>query len=129
MRPCKRNTVKRSQGRASLRKSLKTLVKIKKKRNKPLVESDQGILGLWYVYMIKTQNNQLYTGITNNIDRRMKAHQSGRGARFTRIFGFKKLVYIELVGSRSDAMKKEALIKTWSRRKKDQLIKPNLGRY
>jgi len=77
---------------------------------------------LWKLYILETQNEQLYTGITNNIERRIKEHREGRGARFTRIFGFKRLLYTENYPTRSDALKRESQIKTWPREKKYALI-------
>ncbi|MBF0522522.1 MAG: GIY-YIG nuclease family protein [Candidatus Omnitrophica bacterium] len=76
----------------------------------------------WRVYILETQNGQLYTGITNNLKRRMKEHESGRGARFTRVFGFKELLYTEKHPTRSDALKRESQIKSWSRPQKDKLV-------
>lgn len=76
----------------------------------------------WKVYILETENNQLYTGITNNIERRIKEHREGRGARFTRIFGFKKLLYTEDYPTRSEALKRESQIKTWPRDKKNALM-------
>ena len=76
----------------------------------------------WHLYILQTINGKLYTGITNNLERRMKEHKSGRGARFTRIFGFSHLVYTEGLTSRSAALKREAQIKSWPRGKKLVLI-------
>jgi len=78
---------------------------------------------MWYVYILEANNGFFYTGITNDVERRMKAHKSGRGARFTKIFGFKQLLYQEPSGTRVDALKREAHIKTWPKAKKLALIK------
>ncbi|MBF0384855.1 MAG: GIY-YIG nuclease family protein [Candidatus Omnitrophica bacterium] len=75
----------------------------------------------WFLYILETKNGKLYTGITNNIERRMKAHKTGRGARFTRNFGFKKLLYSEGLNSQAEAMRKEREVKTWPRKKKIEL--------
>lgn len=78
---------------------------------------------MWHVYILKTQSGQLYTGITSDLKRRMKQHRSGNGGKFTRTFGFKKLLYSEERRSRSEALKREAAVKKWSRTKKLRLIK------
>ncbi len=77
---------------------------------------------MWYVYILRTQAGSLYTGVTNNPARRLKAHQEGRGGRFTRGFGARELVYSVAVPSRSAALKREAEIKKWRREKKLALI-------
>jgi len=79
-------------------------------------------MGPWYVYILESQNKTLYTGITNNIEKRMSAHKQGKGARFTKVFGFKKLLYSEKLPGRVEAMKREAQIKRWPKKKKLALI-------
>ena len=61
--------------------------------------------------------------MTNDVQRRVKQHRTGRGARFTRIFGFKKLLYHIEFPTQSEAMKREAEIKRWPRAKKILLVK------
>ncbi|MFP4473514.1 MAG: GIY-YIG nuclease family protein [Candidatus Omnitrophota bacterium] len=77
---------------------------------------------MWQVYVLEAQNGSLYTGITTNIDRRIQQHQAGTGARFTRGFGVKNVVYSEPCGSRSEALKREAAIKKLSRTEKLSFI-------
>ncbi len=77
---------------------------------------------MWYVYILKTLKGQLYTGMTNNIEKRLRRHKQGRGARFTRIFGVDQLVYSYEFSTRVEAMRREAKIKTWPRTKKLALI-------
>jgi putative endonuclease len=79
--------------------------------------------GPWYVYILKCSDGRLYTGMTCDVERRLKEHKTGKGARFTRSFGVKKLLYAEPCASRSDAMKREAAIKRYPRQKKLELIK------
>ena len=81
---------------------------------------------MWHVYILEAKGNRLYTGITNDLDRRMEMHKSGKGARFTRSFGFKKLRYFEDFLSRSEALKREAEIKSWPKKEKIALIKGKL---
>lgn len=78
----------------------------------------------WYLYIIECANGPLYTGVTLNIDRRFCEHESGgaKAAKFLRGKGPFKLVYQELVGDRSAALKRELEIKSWSRKKKLALI-------
>ena len=64
----------------------------------------------WQVYIIKCSDDTYYTGITNNLNARIEAHNSGKGAKFTR--GKKwKLVYYEKYDSKSSAMKNEYILK------------------
>ncbi len=77
---------------------------------------------IWHVYILETKNGKLYTGITSDIVRRMKEHQSGNGCRFTCTFGFEKLLYSEERPNRSEALKREAHIKSWSKPRKLKLI-------
>ena len=82
------------------------------------------MLSTWYVYILETKDKRLYTGITNDVDRRMIMHKEGKGARFTRIFGFKKFLYAEVCGkSRAQALKREREIKKFSREKKLALLR------
>jgi putative endonuclease len=60
--------------------------------------------------------------MTNDILRRFLEHKSGKGARFTRIFGVEKLLYAEVHLTRSEAMVREARIKTYPKNKKLELI-------
>ena len=78
---------------------------------------------MWNVYIIECCNGHYYTGITNDLKRRMNEHRLGRGARFTRIFGFKKLLYKEKQPDRSSALKREAQIKRLPRLAKEKLIR------
>lgn len=72
----------------------------------------------WYVYILECADGTLYTGITNNLDARMHAHEQGRGARYTRGRGPFVLVYQEIVADRSQASRREATIKKMSRSEK-----------
>ncbi len=77
----------------------------------------------WYVYILKCSDGRLYTGMTNDVERRLREHKSGKGARFTRSFGVSKLVYKEEHPTRGKALKREARIKRWTRKEKLTLIK------
>lgn len=76
----------------------------------------------WYVYILKLENNTYYTGITNNIDRRLKQHTKGTGSKYVRSKSF-TLVYLETTKNRSEASKREYAIKQLKKEQKIKLIK------
>lgn len=65
----------------------------------------------WMVYMLRCRDGSLYTGITNDLPRRLAAHHAGRGARYTRARLPVRLVYREARANRSAALRREAAIK------------------
>lgn len=75
-----------------------------------------------YVYILKCGDNSLYTGWTNNLEKRFKNHCSGRGAKYTKGRGPLELVYYEEFEDKSLAMKREYEIKQLTRKQKDELI-------
>ncbi len=75
-----------------------------------------------YVYIVECADGSLYTGWTVNVEQRVKVHNAGRGARYTRMHGPVKLVYAEEQPDRVAAMKRELEIKRWPRAKKLKLI-------
>lgn len=75
-----------------------------------------------YVYIIKCRDNSLYTGWTNDLEKRFKAHSEGRGAKYTRGRGPLELVYFETFEDKIDAMKRECEIKRFTREEKLNLI-------
>lgn len=77
----------------------------------------------WYIYIIRCKDRLLYTGITKDLKRRIKEHCGGRGCKFTKYRAPVKLVHSEEVGTRSDALKREAAIKRLPRKKKIELFK------
>lgn len=77
---------------------------------------------MWHVYMLETGNRALYTGITNDLARRLAAHRNGTGARFTKAFGVKRMVYQVECATRSEALKREAAIKKLPRAQKLELV-------
>ena len=77
----------------------------------------------WYVYIIQTEKNKLYTGIARDYERRFLEHLSGiGGAKFFRSDSPDKIVYLEQWPNRSEASKREYEIKQLKRSEKDQLI-------
>ena len=77
---------------------------------------------MWHVYIIRCGDGTLYTGSTTDIDRRLKEHNAKKGGNYTRLRTPVKLGYSETHKNRSDAQKREAQIKSWTRRKKLALI-------
>ena len=76
----------------------------------------------WSVYVLRCRDGSLYTGITNNLPRRLRAHRAGRGAAYTRSRLPLRLVYVEWRRSRGAALRREAAIKRLPRRQKLSLI-------
>ena len=76
----------------------------------------------WLVYMLECSDNSIYTGITNNLEERLKRHQSGNGAKYLRGRLPIKLVYKENYINRSEATKREIYIKKMSKKEKKHLI-------
>ena len=76
-----------------------------------------------YVYIVRCKDDSLYTGYTNNIEARIKKHNDGKGAKYTKTRRPVVLVHQESFETKSEALKREYEIKTYSRTKKIQLIK------
>lgn len=79
--------------------------------------------GKYYTYILKCADNTLYVGYTPNLDHRLKAHNSGTGAKYTRTRLPVELVYYEEYKTKEEALRREALIKQLSRKEKESLIK------
>jgi putative endonuclease len=78
---------------------------------------------MWYVYMIRTSDDQLYTGITTDIQRRWQEHVTGKGgARYFRGRKPKSLCLLEEHSNRSSASKREAQIKKYAKPLKESLV-------
>ncbi len=80
----------------------------------------------WFLYILKCSDGTLYTGITNDLARRIRQHNDGNASRYTRSRLPVKLVYHESCRGRSHALKKEFAVKTLSRREKEDYIKKRL---
>ena len=76
----------------------------------------------WVVYILRCADGSLYTGITNDLDRRMSEHEAGQGAKYTRGRGPLVLVYSENCEGRGEASKRENEIKSLRRDQKLELI-------
>ncbi len=75
----------------------------------------------WIVYILECVDQTLYTGITNDLDHRINQHENGRGAKYTRGRAPFKLLYTETHSTRSQALKREAEIKSFDRAAKLKL--------
>jgi len=76
----------------------------------------------WYLYVVKCRDESLYTGITTDIPRRIKEHNSKRGAFYTKNKIPVKLVYQEIMPNQSAARKREVQIKRLTRKEKVELV-------
>ncbi len=77
----------------------------------------------FYVYIVECKDGSLYTGYTNDLEKRIKAHNESKiGAKYTKARRPVKLKYFEKFKSLSLALKREAEIKSWSRQKKINLM-------
>lgn len=77
----------------------------------------------WFVYMLRCGDGSLYTGSTNDVQRRLAVHQSGKGAKYTRSHQPVELAYWEELPDRSAALRREAAIKKLSREQKFSLLR------
>ncbi|MDD2752544.1 MAG: GIY-YIG nuclease family protein [Candidatus Omnitrophica bacterium] len=77
----------------------------------------------WFLYIVKCNDCTLYTGITTDISRRLKEHNTKKGAFYTKNKTPVKLVYQEDAANRSQALKREYAIKAMTRQKKLAFIK------
>ena len=77
----------------------------------------------WFVYMLRCGDETLYTGITDDVQRRLAAHRAGKGAKYTRGRGPLEIVYQEELSDKSAALKREYAIKRLRREEKEQLLK------
>lgn len=76
----------------------------------------------YWLYILRCGDGSLYTGTTDDVERRLKAHQEGKGAKYTRGRGPLELVYREELADKSAALKREWAVKRLSRAEKLKLI-------
>ena len=76
-----------------------------------------------YTYILKCRDGSLYTGWTNDIEKRLKAHNEGRGAKYTKGRAPVTLVHLEEFETKEEAMKREYAIKHMTKKEKENLIK------
>ena len=75
-----------------------------------------------YCYILRCRDGSLYTGWTNDLEQRVRAHNEGRGAKYTRSRRPVELVYFEALPSKEEALRREAEIKRLKRAEKLRLI-------
>lgn len=83
----------------------------------------------WFLYMVRTAQGALYTGITTDVQRRFSEHQAGapKGARSLRGKGPLTLEFHAVVGDRSQASRLECRIKRWPRTQKEALVRGDIS--
>ena len=82
--------------------------------------------GNWYLYILCCGDGTLYTGITNDVEKRLEAHRAGKGAKYTRGRGPLELVYQEEVEDKPAALRREHAIKGLKRGEKLRLCEEYL---
>jgi putative endonuclease len=81
----------------------------------------------WLVYILECRDGTLYTGVTKDLPRRLAAHQRGIASKYTRARLPVRLVFREARHTRSSALRREAFIKTLTRREKLVLLATGRG--
>ena len=82
----------------------------------------------WLVYLLRCSDGSLYTGITNDLPKRLKAHAAGKASKYTRSRLPVRLVMSEPQRSKSAALKRELAIKRLRRAEKDRLVAKQANR-
>ncbi len=82
---------------------------------------------MWHVYILRLSDDSLYTGITKDLDRRLEQHRSGDGSKYVRSRLPCELVYTEKKENRSQALKREAEIKGYAKKEKEELVESYVG--
>ena len=82
----------------------------------------RGSVSRWLVYLLRCRDGSLYTGITNDLPKRLKAHAAGKASKYTRSRLPVQLACSEPQRSKSAALKREAAIKRLRRPEKDRLV-------
>ena len=77
---------------------------------------------MWYLYILECNDGSYYTGITNDIARRVERHNTGKGSKYTRVHRPVTLVYYEEYEDQSHARKRENELKGWRHDKKQSLV-------
>ena len=78
---------------------------------------------MYWLYILQCGDGTLYTGVTTDVDRRLAAHQGGKGAKYTKGRGPLRVVYREPCGDKSQALRRERQVKALTRAQKLELIK------
>ena len=78
---------------------------------------------MWFVYIIKCKDGSLYTGSTNDLEKRFEKHKAGKASKYTRSHIAVRIVFFEKYGNKIVALRREREIKSWTRKKKIELLK------
>lgn len=78
---------------------------------------------MWYVYIVECNDGTYYTGVTNNLENRIKTHNKGKGAKYTKARLPVELIWFDVCEDKSNALKREIEIKKLTRKKKEELVK------
>lgn len=77
---------------------------------------------MWYVYILLCADDSLYTGYSDNPEKRFLEHKSGKGAKYTKSHKPLRIVYTQSFATKSEALKREIEIKSWPREKKIKFL-------
>ena len=77
---------------------------------------------MYFFYIFECKDKSFYAGVTNNPSKREQLHNTGLGAKYTASRGGGKIIYTERYRSLKNAMKREAAVKKWPRKKKEDLV-------
>jgi putative endonuclease len=77
---------------------------------------------MFYFYILRCKDGTLYCGSTNNLENRLKLHNTGRGSAYVKSRGGGDMVYSESFQTLGDAMRREIEVKKWSKAKKEKLL-------
>lgn len=80
---------------------------------------------MFWIYLLKCRDNTYYCGYTNNLEKRLQLHNSGKASRYTRARLPVKIIYSEKFSTKSGAMKREFQIKKLNKKEKKNLIENN----
>lgn len=76
----------------------------------------------WFVYILECKNGSYYTGIAKDVEKRLKMHIEGSGAKYTRANPPKGVIYSEKCVNMNAALKRESQIKKMSRKRKEKIV-------
>ncbi len=76
----------------------------------------------WFLYILQCQNDSFYTGVTKDLERRLKMHNDGKASRYTRARRPVEMIYHEDCASHAQALVRECQVKALPRKKKEQLV-------
>lgn len=81
----------------------------------------------WFVYLVRCNDDSLYTGISTDVERRLGDHGGNRGARRLKGRGPLRLVFAEAVGDHATALRIEFRLKRWRKADKERLVRGEIG--